>query len=74
MIDRSGEPLSEMDKLVFGHDARRRADGSIIESGSSHDRDVVAHRDTLDRRSAEAANPPRELDMRNVHPFPTMMQ
>jgi hypothetical protein len=69
MIDRSGEPLNEMDKLVFNHDARRRADGSIIESGSSHDPHVVAHRDTLDRLAAQAPNPPRELDLREVHQF-----
>jgi hypothetical protein len=33
MLDRSNEPLTDEEKLVFGHDAKRRPDGSIIEQG-----------------------------------------
>lgn len=70
MTDRSNEPLSVTERLVFGADARRRPDGSIIEQGSSHDRHVLAHRAELDRRAAEAEKPERAIDLRTVHPFP----
>jgi hypothetical protein len=69
--DRSNEPLSVMDKLVFGHTATRRPDGSIREGGSGHDPHVVAHRAKLDERAAASVAPDdrRTLDPREVHPL-----
>jgi hypothetical protein len=32
-MDRSSEPLTDEERAVFGHDARRAPDGSIIEQG-----------------------------------------
>jgi hypothetical protein len=75
---RADQPLSEMDKRVFGVDAVRRVDGSIREAGSSHDRDVLRHRAILDqiaaRRAAPAEPEPRALDLRAIHPSPERMQ
>jgi hypothetical protein len=33
MRDRSSDPLTDEERLMFGHDAKRRSDGSIIEQG-----------------------------------------
>lgn len=69
MKDKSGEPLSVTEKQIFGHDARRRPDGSIIEQGSSHDPNVVAHRAKLDEAAAASVTaevPPREIDLRGI--------
>jgi hypothetical protein len=68
MTDRSSEPLNDLEKAVFGHDAKRRPDGSIIEQGSSHDPGVVAHREVLDARAAAAVKEPRSLKRAQIHP------
>lgn len=67
MTDRSKEPLTEMDKRVFGVDAKRRPDGSIRQQGSSHDPLVMKLREEEDRRAAEAVKPERQIDLREVH-------
>jgi hypothetical protein len=74
--DRSNEPLNRQDMLVFGANATRRPDGSIRESGSSHDPDVLRHRAERDRQAeaAAAVTPERVIDLRNVHAFATRMQ
>jgi hypothetical protein len=73
-MDKSNIPLTDAEKSIFGHDARRRADGSIIEQGSSHDPDVVAHRAALDAAAAAAVAPARQIDMRTIHKFPERQQ
>ncbi len=65
MVDRSNEPLSRLEKLVYGEFATRRADGSVREVGSGHDPDVIAHRNRLE--PATPAPVMREIDMREIH-------
>jgi hypothetical protein len=74
--DRSNEPLTVMDRLVFGANATRRPDGTIREAGSPHDPLVVKHRAELDRQAEAAATvtPEREIDLRSVHAFHSTIQ
>jgi hypothetical protein len=41
---RADEPLTPLERSIWGQDAVRRSDGSISERGSSHDPDVLAAR------------------------------
>jgi hypothetical protein len=65
MSDLSDIPLTEMEKRVFGVDAKRRPDGSIIERG-------IGSAETLPVRAP--SEEPRTIDLRAVHSFPERMQ
>jgi hypothetical protein len=64
---RADEPLTPLERSIWGQDAVRRSDGSISERGSSHDPDVLAARAELDRKASAAVKPTRELDTRKIH-------
>lgn len=86
MRDLSDVPLDEAEKQVFGVDAKRRPDGTIIEQGirwAGSSQEACAEAAT---RSASwpdnpvAAEPPpsppvqRIIDLRLVHPWPDRTQ
>jgi hypothetical protein len=75
MKDLSGVPLTEMEKRVFGEDAKRRPDGSIIEQGlrfTGSDPGNLLPRDGSVAPLVEEA--PRTIDLRTVHAWPEQMQ
>jgi hypothetical protein len=85
-MTRQNEPLTEMEKRVFGVDAVRLADGSIQERGFgsafNEARIADAARIEAARRGSPAAAPPqptppapeRAIDSRVVHPYPDRVQ
>jgi hypothetical protein len=85
MRDLSDVPLTELEKQVYGFDAKRRPDGSVIEQGirwpcSSPEAAAeaaarsVSHDEPAPAVPAPSQPEPRTIDLRTVHACPEMKQ
>jgi hypothetical protein len=75
MRDLSDLPLTPTEKLIFGENAKRRPDGSIIEQGlrfTGSDLGNLSPRDGS--KVAPLVEEARTIDLRTVHAWPERMQ